>query len=147
MVHLEVRDAVRDDALRAEVRRRDDVGDVAVHEDVAWFQGADGCFRDAGVGAADPEDLGGLAFCEGGEEVWVRGRGGFGPLLVLVQDAFEVVCGEEGWLAVLGLFFGGGDSIGGGRGEKGKGEVECVFTFFCGGGGLGVGFCGRVGEE
>ena len=63
--------------------------------------------------------------------------------------------GEESWLAVLGLFLGGiqlgvfgggGALLCGGEGGR-KGEVECVFTFFCGGGGLGVGFCGRVGEE
>ena len=93
--HFHVPDAVRDDALRAHVRGRDDVGDVAVHEDVAGLAAADGCLRDAGVGAADPEDLGGLALCEGGEEVGLGGGGRFGPFLVLVQDLFEVVCEER----------------------------------------------------
>lgn len=61
VLNLEVRDGVGDDALAVEVRRGEHVGDVAVHEDVAGFEAEDGRFGDAGVGAADPEDLGVLA--------------------------------------------------------------------------------------
>ena len=61
-------DRVGDDALAVEVRGREDVGDVAVHEDVAGFEAEDGRFGDAAVGAAEPEDLRVLACGEGGEE-------------------------------------------------------------------------------
>lgn len=92
VLDLEVRDRVRDHGLRVQVAGGQDVGDVAVHEDVAWLQAQHGGFGDARVGAADPEDLGLLAGGEGGEEV----RGGFGgcvrPLLVLVEGEFEGVC-------------------------------------------------------
>lgn len=96
MRDLEVRDGVGDDALAVEVRGREDVGDVAVHEDVAGLEAEDGGLGDAGVGAADPEDLGLLARCEGGEEVGVVVGGGLGPLLVLVEAGFEVICGWAG---------------------------------------------------
>lgn len=39
----------------------EDVGNVAVHEDVAGTRAGDCCFGDARVGAADPEDAGLLA--------------------------------------------------------------------------------------
>jgi hypothetical protein len=48
-------DRVLDHGLRVDVRWRDDVGDVAVNEDVTWVQAEDCCFRDAGVGTADPD--------------------------------------------------------------------------------------------
>lgn len=85
MLHLEMLDGVGDDGLGVQIPRREYVGDVAVHEDVAGLHAQHGGFGDAGVGAADPEDLGLLALGEGGEEVGFGGRGGFGPLLVLVQ--------------------------------------------------------------
>jgi hypothetical protein len=71
MLDLEVDDGVLDDGEGGQVGGGEDVGDVAVDEDVAGFETEDGGFGDAGVGAADPEDFGGLAFGEGGEEVGV----------------------------------------------------------------------------
>ena len=67
---------------------QDIVCDVAVDEDVAGLAGADCGFGDAGVGAADPEEVGGLAGCEGGEEV-----GGFGFFegAVAVEDTVDCV--------------------------------------------------------
>ena len=92
VLDLQVHDGVGDDAEGVEVARVQDVGDVAVDEDVAGLEAEDGGFGDAGVGAADPEDLGVLAVGEGGEEVWVF-RGGFlGPGFVLVEREGEGVC-------------------------------------------------------
>jgi len=91
MLHLQVRDRVRNHGLGAQVARGQDVGDVAVDEDVAGLQAQEGGFGDAGVGAADPEDLGLLAGGEGGEEVGVGFGGGAGPLLVLVEGFGEGV--------------------------------------------------------
>ena len=93
---LEVRDGVRDDGLAVEVRGGQHVGDVAVDEDVAGPEAEDGGLGDAGVRAADPEDLGLLAGGEGGEEVGVVGGGGLGPLFVLAQGEFEGVWGGRG---------------------------------------------------
>ena len=106
-----MRDGVGDHALAVEVRGREDVGDVAVHEDVAGLQAEQGRLGDARVGAADPEDLGLLARGEGGEEARVRVGGRLGPLLVLVQAVLEVICGRGGGglvrcLVVFGWFGG-----------------------------------------
>lgn len=103
MPHLEMLDRVRDDGLRVQVAGREDVGDVAVDEDVAGLHAEDGGFGDAGVGAADPEDLRLLALGEGGEEVGVGGGGRFGPLLVLAQGQFEGVCGWREGFGLAGL--------------------------------------------
>ncbi len=101
MFHFQKRDRVRDDGLRVQVRRGQDVGDVAVDEDVARLEAEDGGFGDAGVGAADPEDLGGLALGEGGEEVGFGLGEGLGPFFVLLQGEFEGVCGGGSGLAGL----------------------------------------------
>lgn len=122
---LEVGEGVGDDGLGAEVRGRQDVGDVAVDEDVAGPEAEDGGFGDAGVGAAEPEDRGLLARGEGGEEVRVGVGGGLGPLLVLAQGELEGVC----WGAKKegeGRVSGGGSSFSGeiwGREGMGGGEV------------------------
>lgn len=101
MFHLQKRNGVGDDGLRVQVRGGQDVGDVAVHEDVARLEAEDGGFGDAGVGAADPEDLGGLALGEGGEEVGFGFGEGLGPFFVLVEGVFEGVCG--GGVGLAGL--------------------------------------------
>lgn len=95
MLHFEVVDGIGDDALAADVRGRQDVGDVAVHEDVAGIEAEDHGLGDAGVGAAEPEDLGLLACGEGGEEAGVVGGGGLGPFFVLLEGEGEGVCEGE----------------------------------------------------
>lgn len=84
-------DGIADDAEGTEVARMQDVGNVAVDEDVARLEAADGGFGDAGVGAADPENLGALALGEGGEEVGLFGGGFLGPGLVLGEGAGDGV--------------------------------------------------------
>ena len=69
----------------------EDVGDVAVDEDVAGFEAEEGGFGDAGVGAADPEDLGVLAGGEGGEEGRFRLGGLLGPFFVGGEGGLEGV--------------------------------------------------------
>jgi len=88
---LEVHDGIADDAEGVEVARMQDVGNVAVDEDVSRLEAKDGGFGDAGVGAADPEDLGGLALGEGGEEVGLFGGGVLGPGFVLGEGEGEGV--------------------------------------------------------
>ncbi len=86
MLHFEVHDRVLDDAQGGQVGRVEDVGNVAVHEDVAGFQAEDGGFGDAAVGAADPEDARSLAFGEGGEEGGVGAGCVGGPCAVRGKD-------------------------------------------------------------
>lgn len=61
VLHFQIADRVLDHGLAVQVGRGEDVGDVAVDEDVAGLEAEHGGFGDAGVGAADPEDLGVLA--------------------------------------------------------------------------------------
>lgn len=89
--HLQVHDGVLDHAGRVEVAVVDDVGDVAVHEDVAGLEAQDGRLRAARVRAADPQDLRLLADGEGWELLAVAGR----PFLVLEQSGLEFVWCEE----------------------------------------------------
>ena len=57
----------------------EDIGDVAVHEDIARFEAEEGSLRAARVGAADPKDLGALALSQPWEEVRVFGVGLYSP--------------------------------------------------------------------
>lgn len=89
---LEVVDGVVDDALGTHVVRGEDVGDVAVHEDVAWLGVQQGCLWAAGVGAAEPEEGGRLPFGAAGEEVRVFLGGFGGEGFVLREEGVEGVC-------------------------------------------------------
>lgn len=60
VLDFEVRDGVFDHRRGVDVGRGDDVGDVAVHEDVARLQAEDHGLGAAGVGAPEPD-------CGGGE--------------------------------------------------------------------------------
>ena len=55
MLDLEVRDGELECRRGVDVRGRDDGGEVAVRIDVSWLAAEDGGFRDAGVGAANPD--------------------------------------------------------------------------------------------
>lgn len=55
VLDLQVDDGVLDDGEGVEVGGGDDVGDVAVDEDVAWLKAEDGGLGDASVGAAEPD--------------------------------------------------------------------------------------------
>lgn len=57
VLDLEMGHRVLDHARRVEIAVVDDVGDVAVHEHIAWLEPQDGGFRAARVGAADPQNL------------------------------------------------------------------------------------------
>ena len=55
--YLEVDHGVLDYGLRIDVCERDDVGNVAVDEDVTRVEAENGGLRDAGVGATNPDYL------------------------------------------------------------------------------------------
>lgn len=76
-----------------------------MHEDVAGLEAQHGGFGEAGVGAADPEDLRGLAGGEGGEEGGVLLGGGAGPVFVFLEGELEGVW--LGWLAGVGVWRAG----------------------------------------
>ena len=91
VLHLQIVDGVVDDGLAGHVVRGDDVGDVAVDEDVARLGGEEGGFGAAAVGAAEPEGGGALALGAFGEEVRVGGLGFGGEVAVLGEEAVEGV--------------------------------------------------------
>ena len=74
MLNLEVLDRELDDRKGVKICGADDVGNVAVDEDVARLEAEDGGFRAARVGTPNPQDFGVLAVSEGREEI----RVGFG---------------------------------------------------------------------
>ncbi len=97
-------------------------------EDVAGEEVEDCGFGDAGVGAAEPEDLGGLAGGEGGEEGGVGVGGCVGPFFVLVEGVGEGVCRGEGGSGLAGWVFGLGvvrSVWSTGWGVEGEGFCEC----------------------
>lgn len=55
MFDFEVRNSVFDDRRGIDVRRGDDIGNVAVYKNVARLKTEDYCFGTAGVGAAKPD--------------------------------------------------------------------------------------------
>lgn len=84
-------DGEEDDGLDGEIVGGDDVRDVPVDEYFARLGAQEGGFRAAGVGAAEPEEGGGLAFCAGGEEVRFAGGGFLVPLFVGGEEFVERV--------------------------------------------------------
>jgi len=121
MLDLEVNNCVLDDGERGQVGGCQDVCNIAVDEDIAGFEAEDCCFGDAGVGAADPEDFGGLAFGESGEEVGVVLGDGGGPGFVGLEDGFDVFgcgCCEVGkWVSYRC-----------GRGSAGRGRSSALHS-------------------
>ena len=107
---------VLDDREAVEVGVDDDVGDVAVHEDLARQEVDDLVRRDAAVGAADPEELGRLVAGELGEERGVGGNRRLRPRAVAFEQLVET--GHRGRLASGGV--GQGDSASGSAGRTSK---------------------------
>lgn len=72
----------------------EDIGDVAVHEDIARFEAEEGGLRAAGVGAAEPEDRRALALGQLFEELRVFGGGILSPSSVGLKrsSAGVVIC-------------------------------------------------------
>jgi hypothetical protein len=85
MLDLQVLHGVLDDGERIDVGWDDDVGDVTVAEDLAGLEAENSGFGAAGVGAADPEDLGRLPFAEAFEEGWIGFGEGAAPGAVVVE--------------------------------------------------------------
>ncbi len=69
-----------------EVRMDDDVGDVAVDEQLAGRQAQQFIRRHAAVGTADPQVLGRLLRGQRAEERWVLGHHGTGPVAVALEQ-------------------------------------------------------------
>jgi hypothetical protein len=93
---FQVEDGKLDNREQADVGVVDDVGDVAMDEDVARFAAQDGRLGHSRVRAADPENRRRLAFGAGGEEVGVFGADFLGPFLVAVETVVVCIfCGRE----------------------------------------------------
>jgi len=89
MLHLKMRNGVGDHGLRAQVRRLQDICNVPVDEDGARREVQESGLGNPGVGAAEPEDGGGLALGEFGQEVGVVGVGLLGPGFVGGKSVVE----------------------------------------------------------
>jgi hypothetical protein len=96
VLDFQVLHGVLDDGERVDVRGDDDVGDVAMAEDLAGLEAQDGGLRAAGVGTADPEDLRCLPFPEAFEEGWVGFGEGAAPGAVVVEGFGVGVFAWEG---------------------------------------------------
>jgi hypothetical protein len=105
VLDLERVDRELDHRQRVEVRVRNHVGDVAVHEHVARQQPDELVGRHPAVGAADPQVLRRLLVEQAREEARAAAFHALGPADVLVEEAGEifvvaVVVGHDGcsWL-------------------------------------------------
>lgn len=108
VLDFQVIDGVVDDGLGGHVVRGDDVGDVAVDEDVARLGGQEGGFGAAAVGAAEPEGGRALALGAFGEEVGVLGLGFGGEGFVLGEEGVE---GGGFWGCLLVILEGRGGGV------------------------------------
>jgi hypothetical protein len=79
----------------AEVAWVEDVGDVAVHEDVAGLEAQEGGFRAARVGAPDPQNLRRLPGGKGREKLGVAAGCLCSPFLVQAQACCISICGSR----------------------------------------------------
>lgn len=98
MLDLQVEDGELDDRQQADVGAVDDVGDVAVREDVARLAAEDGGLGDTRVGAAQPEDGRRLAFGALVQELGVILLDIGGPLPVGLEGVLKCVtcCASHG---------------------------------------------------
>jgi hypothetical protein len=87
--HLEDIDGVLHDGEGVEVGLLDDVGDVAVDEDLAGGESGDLVGGHAAVRAADPKVFGRLLVGEVVEKFRISGGDGVGPFLVRIEKMFE----------------------------------------------------------
>ena len=113
------RDSIRQRGEIGRVGRVQHVGDVAVGEDLAWVGVEQSGLGTAGVGTADPEEGGLLAFGAGGHDVGVGGAVGGGSLCVLGEEGGEGICCW--WWRTQFLVFE--SRSGGGRERRGCCEV------------------------
>lgn len=93
MLHLQILDRVRNDGGGADVAGMQDIGNVAMHEDIARDPAEDGGLGHATVGTADPEDGRGLALGVLFQEVRVLVGMGIGPLFVGGEMLVKIACG------------------------------------------------------
>lgn len=90
VLHLEDIDRILQDGQHIEIRFRDDVGDVAMHENLSRRQTGDLVGGHATVRAADPEILGALLVRQAGKELRIGTDHGFRPFTVRVEEVLKV---------------------------------------------------------
>jgi len=90
VLHLEYIDGKLDDRQAVEVGVQDDVGDVAVDEQVAGQQADDLVGRHACIGTTDPQVFRSLLAGQFGEELGVFLLNGFGPAGIVVEQFLQI---------------------------------------------------------
>ena len=89
--HLQHVDGVLQHRQAVQVGVHDDVGDVAVNEQLAWQQADDLVGRHAAVRAANPQVLGRLLLLKARKELRVLFNDGLGPGGVVAEESSENV--------------------------------------------------------
>lgn len=74
MLHFQMCNSVLNDCAAVNVGWADNVGDVAVDEDISWLEAENGGLWNARIGAAEPKNGWGLAGGELRKERWVLMR-------------------------------------------------------------------------
>lgn len=109
MLDLKMGDGEFDDGKRVDVGSGDDVGDVAMNEDLARLETEDGCLGDTGVCAADPQNPGRLTSGRSREEVWIVLRCFGAPLGDTVCESVgEPLCSQRDQYMESGVTLMGG---------------------------------------
>src|SRR6185437_9217079 len=79
-----------------EIAVNDDIGDVAVYEELARREVHDLVGRHAAVGASDPEVAGSLLPRKAGEEIGIASSNAFGPGAVIFEEVRKRAHGQPG---------------------------------------------------
>jgi len=89
VLHAQDLDRVVDDRECVEIGMHDDVGDVAMHEDLARREPDHLVRRHPAVGAADPQVFRRLLLDQAREKLGVLGVHAFRPVLVVGEEMFD----------------------------------------------------------
>lgn len=89
--HLEMLHRILHDCEGIDVRGRDHIGDIAMHEDLSRLEPHDLVGWDPRVRASNPEIFGILDGYKLGEVLWLSLDGLCSPFLVILHDEVEIV--------------------------------------------------------
>lgn len=90
VLHFQMLNRILDDSEQIDVRWRGYVGDISVHEHLAWFETHNLIGGDSGIRASNPQVLWNLQFDELGEEFWFILCARLSPISVVLHDFVKV---------------------------------------------------------
>ena len=89
MFHSQHLNRVLQDGMDVGIKRRHDIGDVAVYEQFPWTEANDLVGRHAAIGAADPQIVRRLLARQFGKKLRILSVDLVGPGLVALEEIFE----------------------------------------------------------